>query len=875
MGEKLGLIEQMVPTIIIGAGGLGKEILKRLKTRYSEHWDEIKQKGKLFIQAIDYGEEDAAWLSTDEKYDLMDITSIMELIGDSDVSDFPEISEWLNVDVWNRILTGNYYNFNTEMERQVGRLSFFLSLNYTNNRIPLGDKLKELIKKPESGFLNIFIISSTCGGTGSGIAIDLAYVIRHIARKNNVKVNIAGVFLLPELIDSYEKDYLEANTWAFLEELQYFMVPDVRKRVFQSIKYPVFNAESPIDNVKVLSKPFDQVYIISNVTASRRKYKSEKVFDKIIDFIEFTSLREINLKLLSRISYIKELKNIKAKSMFSSFGITSTEIPDDKIKEWIVDKFLLEYFDNISEVRTENFFNENIFTLNNWSYNLLVEDILTDVKVKDIFSRLENSVFDDFLIFPPEEFFKNQNEKIKEHLEPITQNLIDGWYSELKSSISKLFTDSLRFNNKLSVKDLVDIIDKIKINMKLQEVQIRQDLNVIENRVAREEAKILKDLQNIQSLNKQGSNIQYKLQQIKTKEIERGRDVFKGYILSSLLQEFYPKFLKELDDLKFKLTRVLNKIYEKKHEIRNEMKTLESAVFSDNSIFKIASQKNDESVSKYLTKLYLIHKSECIEKFNTRIEAIENPMEVMANFYKNIRELAEDSTNFIMENISFAYLLDNIGIDLKFILYNLDEYAAILILTNEVESRSLGVFPKEFIVIGGGTKIDIDKFSKIVETKETNTEFEITGDPSTLYILKMYHGYRLKDIYFSENYIKNYFKFLSNIPVAPLHVFPEFVINDYLIKFLLNTLVTGGLVYKDNLWSLNVEKYVIEGEDILDLLMKIKKYSNQEEFKSIINEYVNKSVRFKHNRVFESVNKDDIWFKILLNRINILQQKVG
>lgn len=84
--------------------------------------------------------------------------------------------------------------------------------------------------RPEPPPLRIYIVASSCGGTGSAIFLDIALMVNRIVRDRGWSPDLAGFVFLPfpyieanSKLDPSLKAYYEHNAWAFFEELNYFL----------------------------------------------------------------------------------------------------------------------------------------------------------------------------------------------------------------------------------------------------------------------------------------------------------------------------------------------------------------------------------------------------------------------------------------------------------------------------------------------------------------------------------------------------------------------------------------------------------------------------------------------------------------------------
>lgn len=116
--------------------------------------------------------------------------------------------------------------------RPIGRLAFFH--NYRNIQKVIKNaedrtrgheqKLLEKGLEVDPG-LNIFVVGSLCGGTGSGMFLDMAYCLRHLYR--DIEYHLKGYFIIsPELYG--DTPGMSANTYAALKELNYYASGNTR-----------------------------------------------------------------------------------------------------------------------------------------------------------------------------------------------------------------------------------------------------------------------------------------------------------------------------------------------------------------------------------------------------------------------------------------------------------------------------------------------------------------------------------------------------------------------------------------------------------------------------------------------------------------------
>src|SRR4029079_16677580 len=94
----------------------------------------------------------------------------------------------------------------------------------------------------------VYLVASTAGGTGSGMFLDLAYLVRHVLRKLGYNdPEVVGVLLLPPPDRSPAKQLGVANTYADLAELYHYSRPNARYELkVNSRQPPIIDFNSPL-----------------------------------------------------------------------------------------------------------------------------------------------------------------------------------------------------------------------------------------------------------------------------------------------------------------------------------------------------------------------------------------------------------------------------------------------------------------------------------------------------------------------------------------------------------------------------------------------------------------------------------------------------
>jgi len=270
-------------TICIGLGGTGNDVLMRVRRlivdRYKDlsnlpvvsfiHVDTDKEAtqsvslrtGNIY-QGIDLSFQDAekvnATMTSAQITELVQGLEHCNPIGDQP-SPYAHISEWFPPQLLRNIKA---IDQGAKGIRPIGRLSFFHNYLKIKHAIEVAeqrtrgheqDLLKRfgLIVDPE---LNIIVIGSLCGGTGSGTFLDMAYSLRYAYPE--VKQLVGYLVVSPELYGNTPN--MCANTYAALVELDYYSSPGTTFAACYDQRYDT--------HVREKRPPFDYTYLVSKST---------------------------------------------------------------------------------------------------------------------------------------------------------------------------------------------------------------------------------------------------------------------------------------------------------------------------------------------------------------------------------------------------------------------------------------------------------------------------------------------------------------------------------------------------------------------------------------------------------------------------------
>lgn len=253
--------------LVIGLGGIGSKTVCNLKGMLM---DDITPEDNINFLMIDSDIPAMEQTIEDSKehvgFNALEVISIyrpnVENILENGIANnpvHPNLAGWMSPDFPSVTIGTTGANGN----RQIGRLMF--SNAYDDVRMLLFDKLESIHDRVENGdTLDVIIVTSVAGGTGSGILSDISYNIRAFGKAkkwNNLR--IGGCLIMPDvlfgnkaIVSNTETMFmLMANGGATLKEVDYYMK--------LSDKNDVYTFESTTHKMTIRENLFDSCMLVS------------------------------------------------------------------------------------------------------------------------------------------------------------------------------------------------------------------------------------------------------------------------------------------------------------------------------------------------------------------------------------------------------------------------------------------------------------------------------------------------------------------------------------------------------------------------------------------------------------------------------------
>jgi hypothetical protein len=325
------------PTVIIGLGGTGLAVVRRLKTLLRRYF---RNEELDIFQFIVF---DTAAQETPEGEEPLDAGEFCHL-GAFDAADMirhldenPHIARW-----WpggkERPYIPSFSGTGANRVRAVGRLVLF---NYMGSVIipTLQTKINRAIEiNAQHGqgatSIKFYLVGSLAGGTCSGMVVDLGYVARMLGLRSQPTAYVTAMLVmedafLPKARTQYTAAEFCGNTLGALKEINYFAAARRFRERYDDM--------TSTDELPDGFRPFDVSYLLGLHNSEGLALES---FDELADMVSAEMMLEIASPLHGRAENV--LDNVRANdraiagqpAAFSSFALSSLVYPLTGIASW-------------------------------------------------------------------------------------------------------------------------------------------------------------------------------------------------------------------------------------------------------------------------------------------------------------------------------------------------------------------------------------------------------------------------------------------------------------------------------------------------------------------------------------------------------------
>lgn len=345
------------PTLFIFIGTSSGQIGWRLKKLLHRAYGDVPVLRFLWID-IDTDIDPLArpWFTAAERIEFSGLNPAAVI---KNINNYPEIKEWWpGTDVPAGMLAGGG---SPQQMRLVGRLALFRMFNERTRGPAFIDKLTAATSAlfeienrrateaksnanttytVEQG-CRVVIVFSPCGGTGSAMSFDIAYLCRKLLEDNSPTVMSIGV--LPPVMDKAiknethtQKEKIRANTYAWFKEDN-----ALSENPYWSVKYP---EGAPVE---VPAPPFDYKFIVDiGNQAGYRLNSADDVYNMIAQSIFMDTGSSVAGAIRGFTANVAALGDRfeGVKRSFSSLAAASLVFPKERLLDYCSNRLAFELF---------------------------------------------------------------------------------------------------------------------------------------------------------------------------------------------------------------------------------------------------------------------------------------------------------------------------------------------------------------------------------------------------------------------------------------------------------------------------------------------------------------------------------------------------
>lgn len=357
-----------VPTLVIGLGGSGSWTVVHLKQALMDTYDneipsnvalvalDTLTKPTVRVGAIEYprrpGEGIGGVQLEPGEYAHLggDVYKFVQEVRDTE--QYRHIRSWFNAKWKLDTLPRSQFNLDegAGMWRQFGRMALFYDLlnpNTSKTKSRIEDSLKRIGDTVSGdGSVSVMIVGSMTGGTGAGLFLDVAHIVKQIAAVNGIKVVIRGFLYLPQTfnrdLDAANLERARQRSYAAMRELERFLLHDDAK-----FGYPMHyveetaSATARIYRSEVTSKLYDFVYLVDGDGTGRKmnnrrlaEAAAPMVADAILAFMDTYFGRYQNQYIANIQAAVQNQQLLRGRQAYvGSLGAYSIVLPIQNIIE--------------------------------------------------------------------------------------------------------------------------------------------------------------------------------------------------------------------------------------------------------------------------------------------------------------------------------------------------------------------------------------------------------------------------------------------------------------------------------------------------------------------------------------------------------------
>lgn len=367
------MVKKLKRSLFIGLGGTGLKSIVHTKKRFIDTYGEVPP--MIGFLAFDTDDDGINY-------------KIDSHLGDQKIG--LEISEFLHTQVRNpqQILRQQQELFDfvpdknkkllTTLVKGAGQVRsngrFATHFNYGNIERAIHNKLTGILNadgisnkkyKVNGNDVEVNMMFSVAGGTGSGTFIDMAYIVKEVSRSINATVGVSTIAfaILPDVFNAMmtgpAMQNVLPNGYGALHDLDFLMHQNHTKQPLE-IRY----ADKTIE---ITSPPFDLVFTINNIDKNANTYTNVNDLSELIGLAMFTGASELSGGMISSYDNVRaviaggSMQVENKESWACGLGLSELFYDGNKLGNIYAHKASMTVINNLLTPETDSFNLDDIF----------------------------------------------------------------------------------------------------------------------------------------------------------------------------------------------------------------------------------------------------------------------------------------------------------------------------------------------------------------------------------------------------------------------------------------------------------------------------------------------------------------------------------
>lgn len=342
----------LIPAYVLGCGGAGIACVREAKERIATFLGAPRPDGPddphipdlLQFHGLDTvpwdGTSGAVRLRASEYTPLGGFNAgmVIDTMRRSKDGRYREIERWWDSDIHPGVVSQG-----ARQIRAVGRLAFYYGFRQFQRTFhDKLDRLRSIGAREEAerqgyevlaraGQMKVYVITSLCGGTGSGMFMDVAAWVRHVLQDQAylVAVLLMPSVFMPAIDADVQRRRIQANAYAALKEIEHIQrSPDAWRFIFPG--------EGELDDVRAL---FNRIYLVERENQNLETGDSEtlstheEVYKLVGQQVALELCTELGKKFWEHDANVHLERDAPERSggwrIYSGFANTALHLPTD------------------------------------------------------------------------------------------------------------------------------------------------------------------------------------------------------------------------------------------------------------------------------------------------------------------------------------------------------------------------------------------------------------------------------------------------------------------------------------------------------------------------------------------------------------------